>query len=420
MRIAYTTGLLRVPPTYFVVQHGELLIERGADEAAVFALTTDITDAGLTIDVTAAVSEAYGTFGTRQFAALGAAARQARQIAAYDPDVVHQHFATWAQGALAGARRAGAPTVVTLHGYDVFAAASTSPRPVAVFHRRSTAAVQSQATRLLAVSQYLADRAVESGFPAEKLHVHYQGVDTDFFTPLRSSESTSIGPIPTGSAATDPIATRQASAGPVPTGPSAPRPSSTGPILTSRASSSEPPTVVFVGALEPRKGILDLVQASCELALRHEHRLIVVGEGRQRAQVDAASFDFDHIAATGPLGREQIRALLRSARLFVLPTQRDGDWQEAAGLVLLEAQACGVPVVTYDSGGAPEMVDHETTGIVVPEGDIAALMSAMDGVLSLSEREWRALSSRARKWVVAERSLSRSVDELVEHYGELT
>lgn len=395
MRIAYTTGLLRVPPTYFVVQHGELLMARGHDEAAVFALTTDITDAGLTIDVTAAVSEAYGTFGTRQFAALGASARQARQIAAYDPDVVHQHFATWAQGALAGARRAGAPTVVTLHGYDVFAAASTSRHPVAAFHRRSTGAVQAHASRLLAVSRYLADRAVESGFPSEKLHVHYQGVDTDFFAPLRSSESTSTGPIPTGSAKT----------GPIPTGP---------------ASSSEPPAVVFVGALEPRKGILDLVQASCELALRHEHRLIVVGEGRQRAQVDAASADFDHIAATGPLDREQIRALLRSARLFVLPTQRDGDWREAAGLVLLEAQACGVPVVTYDSGGAPEMVDHESTGMVVPEGNIAALMSAMDGVLSLRDREWRALSARAREWVVAERSLTRSVDELVEHYAELT
>ncbi|BAU33118.1 glycosyltransferase [Microcella alkaliphila] len=369
MRIAVTTGLLRIPPTYFVTQHAERLIVSGDHEARAFARASDVQDARLGIDVVTAVAETAGSWRTRALRAVAAARPQRRAIESYQPDLVHQHFATWAHGALDAARRLDAPFVTTVHGYDVLTAGAPSAAPVGLFHRSSVDRVKREATRVLAVSDFLRDRAERAGFDPSRLVRHYQGVDTDFFTPG---------------------------------------------VETDR---SDEPIVLFVGALEPRKGVLDLVAASIGLRARGvTHRLAIVGDGSQRTLVDAAATEHDHIVLTGPLDRHGVRDLMRSAEVFVLPTQRDGSWREAAGLVLLEAQACGTPTVTYASGGAPEMVRDTSTGFVVPERDATRLGEAIGTVLALSPAERRKWRERARAWVVGKRSLASSTAELLEHY----
>jgi glycosyltransferase involved in cell wall biosynthesis len=106
--------------------------------------------------------------------------------------------------------------------------------------------------------------------------------------------------------------------------------------------------------------------------------------------------------------------------VFVLPTQQDGEWREAAGLVTLEAQACGVPVVVYASGGAPEMLDDGTTGTLVPERDTRALAGAVGEILRLDPTARRHLSQAARDFTVAHRSIASSARELSERYASLT
>ncbi len=369
MRIALATGLLPVPPTYFALQHGARL----ADEHAVrmFALATHLRDARLGVAIDSVIP-AVGPWPARMATAFVSAPLafrlQARAITAFAPDVVHQHFATWSRGAIEAGRQAGAPLVTTLHGYDVFAAERHGGSPLARFHRRNAEATARDAQRVLAVSRYLADRAIAAGFPAARMHVHYQGVDTDVFTPSP---------------------TRQASA---------------------------EPSLVFVGALAERKGVRDLVEASIDAAGRAPHRLRIIGDGPLAPLVRAAAAEHPHIDVMGGLPRSRVIEVLREARALVLPTQEHQGWREAAGLVLLEAQACGVPVVVYRSGGAPEMVEDEATGAVVAEGDRRALSSAMVELLGLSEAEHSAMSARARQFVVESRSLSRSVTELREHY----
>jgi glycosyltransferase involved in cell wall biosynthesis len=225
-------------------------------------------------------------------------------------------------------------------------------------------------TRLLAVSRFLADRAIAAGAPADRVHVHYQGIDTDFFAP---------GETPDGAE----------------------------------------PLVLFIGALAPRKGPQDLIRASRELAASADHRLVLVGEGPAEAELRELAAGAGHIEFAGTLDRVAVRELVRRARLLVLPTQQHEGWREAAGLVLLEAQACGTPVVTYRSGGAPEMVDDGVTGLVVPERDIRALTDAVGQILALSGREHRRMSEAARRFVVERRSLASSAEELAEHYGVL-
>ncbi|MFN3707851.1 glycosyltransferase [Microcella sp.] len=373
MRIAVTTGLLRIPPTYFVTQHAERLIASGNHDARAFARASDVQDARLGIDVVSAVPETAGSWRARALRAVTAARPQRRAIVAYKPDLVHQHFATWAHGALDAARRLDVPFLTTVHGYDVFAAGAPSLAPVGLFHRSSIDRVKREATRVLAVSDFLRERAERAGFPPDRLFRHYQGVDTDFFTPGDDTDRT------------------------------------------------DEPIVLFVGALEPRKGILDLVTASLALRARGvTHRLVIVGDGSQRMLVDAAAAEHDHIVVTGPLDRHGVRDLMRSAEVFVLPTQRDGSWREAAGLVLLEAQACGTPAVTYASGGAPEMVRDASTGFVVPERNETRLGDVIETVLALPVAERLTWRERARAWVVGERSLASSTAELLEHYRTVT
>jgi glycosyltransferase involved in cell wall biosynthesis len=104
--------------------------------------------------------------------------------------------------------------------------------------------------------------------------------------------------------------------------------------------------------------------------------------------------------------------------VLVLPTRVNGLAREAAGLVLLEAQACGTPVIAYDSGGTGEMLRDGDTGWLAVEGDISALTSRVGDVLALSDLERAAVGERARRFVVAERSLARSAEELAAIYEE--
>lgn len=372
MRIALATGLLPVPPTYFALQHGERL--RAEHDVRMFALAADIRDPAVTIDVDAVVPS-VGPWPARIAAAFAtaplSAREQARRIARFEPDVVHQHFATWSRGALDGAQLAGAPVVTTLHGYDVFATERSGRSPLQRFHRRSAAATAARADRLLAVSEYLASRAVAAGFPADRLEVHYQGVDTDLFTP--------------------------------------------GPGSAERGA----PSIVFIGALAERKGVDDLLAASIAVSPRAEHRLVVIGAGPLAEKVRATAATHRHIDVLGSIPRESVLEQLRGARALVLPTRLHEGWREAAGLVLLEAQACGIPVITYRSGGAPEMVDDGRTGVVVDEDDVRALAGAIADVIDLSDPDWAAMSARARAFVVERRSLTTSVAQLSATYREL-
>lgn len=336
-----------------------------------FALAADIRDPAVTVEVDA-VLPSVGPWPARMAAAFATAPLafrlQARAIADFAPDVVHQHFATWSRGAIEAARRAGAPLVTTLHGYDVFATEGHGVSPLARFHRRNAGASALGSHRLLAVSRYLADRAIAAGFPAARMHVHYQGVDTDVFTPAAAPEA------------------------------------------------SSEPSLVFIGALAERKGVRDLVEASIDAVGRAPHRLKIIGDGPLAPFIREAAAQHRHIDALGSLARPCVIDVLRDAHALVLPTQEHQGRREAAGLVLLEAQACGVPVIVYRSGGAPEMLDDSTTGTVVAEGDRRALSVAMADLLGLSEVEHSAMRSRARQFVVERRSLSRSVTELREHY----
>lgn len=370
MKVALTTNVLRVPPTYFVTSHAQQLAHR--HEFEVFALLADIRDVSVSVPIRDFAAFPRLSTGRRVYLAPFAGRSMTAAIRRFEPDIVHQHFATWSRPAIAAAAHNRVPLVTTLHGYDVRVLASKASGPLDVWHRQNVRAIQKQSDRVLSVSKYLADEAISVGFDSSRLEVHYQGIDTDFFTPL-------------------------------------------GDASTSR----EAPIVSFVGALDTHKGPLDLVEASLRNVRDYEHRLLLVGSGPLESRLRELADEYPHIELLGSVERSRVRDLLRRSRVMVLPSQQSQGGREAAGLVLLEAQSCGTPVVAYNSGGIAEMIDADRSGVLVAEQDIAALSSALRGMLELSEIELAQMSAAARDFVVTERSLKRSCVELERHYADL-
>lgn len=378
-RVAVTLGTLRIPPTYFAVQHSERLLAEQPDHFAIrtIAMAVDIADAAVCesgLDIVEAAALPGGSFRRREVSLPLSFGRMARAVREFEPDVIHQHFATWSTPAIRAATRAATPLIVTVHGADVFAAlrpltaVPVSGRAMLAWHHHSVRRAFERAGTVLAVSRFLASQAIAAGADPATVDVHYQGIDTDFFAP--------------GAAATTPGV----------------------------------PEVLFVGAFSVAKGVLDLVRASTDALPRAEHRLVFVGRGPLGAALTAAAASAPHVDIVGPLARDAVRERIRRASVLVLPTQQHNGWREAAGLVLLEAQACGVPVITYDSGGAPEMLDNGRTGIVVPERDIGGLATAIGDVLTMGDAERGQMSTAARAFVVDHRSLSASARELGARY----
>lgn len=392
-RVAVTTGPVRIPPTYFVVNH---LLHMPDVHGRLFALSAEVDDPAVAPLVE--TSTPYGVPGLRGSAvAFAAVRRQRRAVRDFAPDLVHQHFGTWSLAGSGAARDLGVPFVATLHGYDVFRRSDAVRDFWTWVTARNLRTCGERATTLLAVSGWLAGEAVRRGYPAEKIEVHYQGVDTDFFTPAGPDAAEPLG------ATSDELLDELSPSG-------EPR----------HGGRDDLPEVLFLGALERRKGVADAIEASVELARSVPHRLRVVGAGSQEALVRAAAAEHPHIALEGMRDRAGVRDAMRRADVFVLPTQQDGEWREAAGLVTLEAQACGVPVVVYASGGAPEMLDDGTTGTLVPERDTHALAGAVGDILRLAATDRRRLSRAARDFTVARRSIRSSASELSERYASLT
>jgi glycosyltransferase involved in cell wall biosynthesis len=137
--------------------------------------------------------------------------------------------------------------------------------------------------------------------------------------------------------------------------------------------------VLFVGKLIGRKHPADLLHAVARLRDRPV-QIAFAGSGELESELrqiaSASSVDADFM---GFVNQSELPAVYASADLLVLPS----DGRETWGLVVNEAMACGIPAVVSDAVGCgPDLVEPGLTGATFPLGDVAALASAIDNVLS--------------------------------------
>lgn len=166
---------------------------------------------------------------------------------------------------------------------------------------------------------------------------------------------------------------------------------------TDRASRTGPVRFLFVGRLEPSKGLVPLLDAWRGIA--HEAELTIVGSGslEERIRERVAGSAMRPIRLLGHLEQEDLAVEYARADVFVFPSVSD-PW----GLVINEAMASGLPVVTTSAPGAvDDLVVDGDNGFVVPSFDVGALRAAMEDLVSDSELR-RVMGRRSRDRIRAQ------------------
>ena len=132
------------------------------------------------------------------------------------------------------------------------------------------------------------------------------------------------------------------------------------------------PIILFVGRLVEKKGCIHLLRAMQIIQRSHPARLVIIGEGPLRPQLQQAACDLglQQCEFLGARTAPVIRDWLQQAAIFSVPsiTAVNGD-SEGLGMVFCEAQAMGVPVVSFACGGIPEAVINGVSGFLFPESD---------------------------------------------------
>lgn len=220
-------------------------------------------------------------------------------------------------------RQLGLPTVMTARGTDV----SLIPRYQVP--RRLIRQAMDGAAALVAVSAALKAAMVELGAPDSKVTVLRNGVDTTLFRPA-------------------------------------------GRDATRRTLGLTRPTLISVGLLIERKGHHRVIEALTELP---DFDLLIVGEGPERARLSALAARLglsERVRLLGARPHAELPALYTAADALVLASDREG-WPN----VLLEAMACGTPVVASNIWGNPEIVQRPEAGVLAEENTPKGIAAAI-------------------------------------------
>ena len=186
----------------------------------------------------------------------------------------------------------------------------------------------------------------------------------------------------------------------------------------------EPGLIVSVGECKPRKGFELALEAFAHLKSQGvAHRYVIVGPvspsspyvKRLRTRIRELGLD-RAVSLTGVVTEDELVDWYHRARVVTMPYRLAGSDFDGFGLVLLEANACGTPVVSARDSGAEEPVIHDQNGLLVPPNDVPALTDALRTVLTDASR-WRKLANGGRRRA-DEMTWRRSAQQLLDVYAQ--
>jgi rhamnosyl/mannosyltransferase len=173
--------------------------------------------------------------------------------------------------------------------------------------------------------------------------------------------------------------------------------------------------VLFAGRHVAYKGVDVLLRALQNTSIR----AVIAGDGPKRGEWETLAGAIgvtDQVRFAGDVPDEELRALMQSCAVLVLPSITRA---EAFGYVQLEAMACGKPVVSTDvPSGVSWVNQHETTGLIVPAGDAGALRAALERMMSDASLR-RKFGEAGRRRVEEAFTLTGLRERLRSLYGEL-
>jgi glycosyltransferase involved in cell wall biosynthesis len=169
--------------------------------------------------------------------------------------------------------------------------------------------------------------------------------------------------------------------------------------------------LISVGRLQAEKGLHLLLQALARLR-RPNVYLLIVGQGKDEARLRRLARQSglaSQVHFTGFIPHEELPAYLSAADIFVMPTL----CVEALPMALLEAMACGLPIIASDIGGISTAIDHKQNGLLFPPGDVDQLTSYIGRLLD-EPRLAQALGDAARAKAIERFSMERMVRDTEE------
>jgi glycosyltransferase involved in cell wall biosynthesis len=256
--------------------------------------------------------------------------------------LVHVHFGTDAVDYWPLLKQLQLPVMVTLHGFDINIHKEEWQRDRSSlasrrYPARLLAMSRARGVHFVAVSEAIRRRAIDYGIAPDAITVRYIGIDRARFA---------FSGVP----------------------------------LTSR-----PRRILYVGRLVEKKGGELLIRAFARVRSRvPDAELVMAGDGPLENRFRAAAAEAGVVVKfLGSVPGEEVKQQIDSARVFCLPsiTAANGD-AEGLPISILEAQACGVPVVTSARGGVTEGINPNVTGFGFAEGDVAALAERLIQLLS--------------------------------------
>jgi glycosyltransferase involved in cell wall biosynthesis len=295
-----------------------------------------------------------------------------KKLKSHDPRVVHAHFGTSGPAGMALAERLEIPLVITFHGQD----ATMNRDEMKKSHRgrellgKKDRLIE-RAGAFIAVSRFVKDRLIEVGYPENKVVLHRNGVDLDFFRPADGVERS--------------------------------------------------PIILFIGRFVEKKGARYLIDAATKLRAKGvPFELVMIGSGPCESELKSIVAKADiPCTFTGFLTVQEVKQWLGRSRVLAVPsvTAVDGD-SEGLPTVLLEAQAMEMAVVATRHSGIPEGVKEGVTAELVEERDSKALAECLRSFL-VSSAKARAFGQAGRRFVSRHFDLSTQVRGLEEIYSDL-
>ncbi|MDX2079374.1 MAG: glycosyltransferase [Terrimicrobiaceae bacterium] len=262
------------------------------------------------------------------------AARIQRMICDHHTDLLHVFFGNVAIHLLPLLRILDVPFVVSFHGSDVTGSIANAD------HRAAREEVFARAAGVFCRSSHLASRVRELGAAPSRIRLM-----RTVLPPVEFVERTA----PTGGAWKFAIAAR----------------------------------------LVPKKGIATAIRAFAEFAVEHPNAsLEIAGDGPLEPELRRLAADCgvaDRVSFRGFLDQTELARLFAEAHVYLQPSEAVGGDVEGVPNALLEAMATGLPAVATSHGGIPEVIESGVHGLLIPEGNPAALSAAMGRLTSEPE-----------------------------------
>jgi starch synthase len=181
--------------------------------------------------------------------------------------------------------------------------------------------------------------------------------------------------------------------------------------------------ILFVGRLVREKGIFDLLKAfSTVLKAVQDVELLLVGSGPKEMMLEiswllATLKIGNRVKFLGNFPYADMPQIHNLADIFCLPSIETNTWTEQFGYSMVEAMACGKPVVSTWTGSIPEVVKQRATGILVEPNNPFALYSALEELLK-NRQERESLGRNGREWVLQKFEANKIAGQLAGVYRE--